>query len=119
MTPAEVLRRASEAYRNGDIQWGQEWFRHPDTNCRCALGAVAYALDPDEPEGNPRYTGPAGHDATGILADHLVDECGAIRCVGEDEMESVIETVAAWNDEPDRTPDEVIAALEAASERAA
>jgi len=117
MTPAQVLRRASEAYRNGDIQWGQGWFRHPETECRCAGGALAFAVRSDDDDPTTSYD---GETAMWVLARYLVDELGAPRATTDpdDDVMDVIETVGGWNDTPGRTPDEVIAALEAASERA-
>lgn len=119
MTPAQVLRRAAEAYRNGDIKWGQNWFRDPDTGCRCAGGALAFAVGSDEDD--PTEASHASDSAMWALAQYLVDELGAPRVLTDpdEDVMDVVETVGGWNDDPARTPDQVIAALEAASERAA
>jgi hypothetical protein len=119
VTAAEILRRAAEAYRNGDIEWGRGWFRDPDTGCRCAGGALAFVATRGA-ESDPTCTR-EGEGALWVLARYLVDDLGANRIQSDpdDDVMDPVVTVAEWNDRLDRTPDQVIAALEAASERAA
>lgn len=122
-TPDDVLRYAAHALRTGEITWGRHVFIDPDTFCRCALGALAYAANPNDTDGDPQYAGIPASAAMYRLADYLAVELGAPRCVtrdGEDDDMPVldpIETVGGWNDEPGRTLAEVIAALDAAATR--
>lgn len=121
MTAAFVLHRAARALRTGEIQWAPEWFIAPD-GCRCSLGAITYAADPSDPDGDPRFVDPSVRPiATGAalaLADYLVDELGAVRAVDPETDEvDVVETVGSWNDQPGRTVSQVIAALDAAAAR--
>lgn len=119
-TPADVLRAAADAFRTGRFTWGTEWFYEPATGCRCMLGGIAQVADPTDVDGNPYFVisdaRAVSRRAAEILADYLVDELGAARCVDTDTEDGVIETVGGWNDEPGRTLAEVIAALEAAAD---
>lgn len=132
MTATFVLHRAARALATGEIAWGREWFINPGITpgqvnrgrgCRCALGAIGYAADPSDPDGNPLFVDlsvrPIASAAAVALADYLIDELGAARCVDDDGEFNVIETVGGWNDEPRRTVHEVVAALNAAADRAA
>jgi hypothetical protein len=118
MTASFVLHRAARALASGEVPWGRKFFVETD-GCRCALGVVAYAADPSDPDGDPRYVDrsvrPDATAAVEALADYLVNELGAPRCVTEDGGLDVIETVGGWNDEPDRTVNQVVAALMAAA----
>lgn len=118
-TPDAVLRCAAHALRNGEITWGRHWFIDPDTSCRCALGALAYAADPDDVDSDPQHAGTPAWAAMYALADYLVTELGAARCTDEDDDMPVldpVETVGGWNDDDDRTVADVIAALEGAAQ---
>lgn len=129
---ADVLRRAAAGFRTGAIGWGTGHFRHPQLRCRCALGGIAWAADPDNPDGDPRFVGEPGDprrvvavDATHVLARYLIDELGAYPAGNVEEYEGrerweldPIETTGDWNDSDVRTVDDVIAALEAAAVKA-
>ena len=114
--PAQILRRAAEALRTGEIGWVKEWYVLGDG--RDALGAIAYAIDPGDPDGNPFLIESAalGAASATALADYLVDELGAARAIREDRDVDVIETVGGYNDEASSVQD-VIAALNAAADR--
>ena len=124
MTTADVLRATAKAFSNGEIAWGQEWFiklpEVDDCGARCALGGIAYAVDPGDLDGNPFFIEPGlrvlSVAAAVDLASYLIEELGASRCMTDGEFD-VVETVGGWNDEPGRTVEQVVAALEAAAAR--
>lgn len=99
-TVAEVLRRAADILdENG---WGQGWLIDPDGgSCACAVGAIQLAsgMTPQE----IRYGG-----LTKELAVRATRFFSAV----------LKSTVSAWNDEPGRTAEEVIAKLREAAELA-
>lgn len=119
---APILRRAAEAFREGELTWGREWFAQTDDNrCRCAGGAIAYALEPSSRDADPLFGDGdrvLGRAAMWALAAYLVDELGAADCVYPDTVvRDVIETVGAWNDTEATSVADVIAALDAAADR--
>lgn len=130
-TPAVVLRAAAEGYRAGAIAWGRNVLIDPVTHCRCALGALAWALDPDDEDGDPRWV--TGTELRGVaqqaidgLADYIVTELDASEAVDVQETASgeevrvrdPFETIGDWNDRQGSSAP-VVAALRAAAERAA
>lgn len=121
-TVAYTLHRAAAAYRVGEIRWGREHFIRPDDGCRCALGAITYAVDPATGDGNPHYlTDPAARNvaeaAAEALAVYLVHELDAIPAY-EGRVLDVVETVGNWNDETARDATQVADALDAAGHQA-
>lgn len=109
--PAELLNAAADWLEADPARWGRDWFVDKK-GCRCAAGAIAYAANPDrdtEEGGNPN-TGDGSYDAVEVFADYLVHALGAPRCEAMQESEP-IETVGGWNDDPARTPAQVIDAL--------
>lgn len=118
MSPAEVLRKAADGYRTGQIEWGREWFHDPATDCRCALGAITWAVASNDEDGNPWFAGTVAWVPAVALADYLTNELGAPRCT-TDGLFDPIETVGGFNDRPDMTVERIIAALDAAAERVA
>jgi hypothetical protein len=117
VTTGTVLRRTAEAFRSSEITWGRKWFHDPTTGCRCLLGGIAYAVDADYLDSDPRFVSrPAEAMAVvDFLAQHLVDEGLVPAAVDEGVLDS-IETVAEWSDAPERTVEEVITRLELAAE---
>ena len=131
LTPAGVLLAAADWIEADPTRWGREVLIDPDKGCRCALGAIALAADPNDHDGDPFYVGGIFPDlyrpirkaavaAVDVLADYVTHELGAPWCnskaVGGPD---VVETIGGWNDAPDRTPSEVVAALRAAAARTA
>jgi len=126
VTPADVLRATAAAYRNDDIEWGRDYFINLETGCRCALGGITYAVEPDDPDGNPFLINSEGDgritaEAAAEFADYLVDVLDAPDAGSRDRygywLRDHIEVVGKWNDDPARTLDEVLAALDAAADR--
>jgi hypothetical protein len=119
---ADVLRRAAEAYDNGALTWGREWFVGIDVRCRCVLGAIAWAVDPDNEIGNPLLLNPQlrrlAEPAVAALADYLIEEQDAVRVLDDLSDADLIETVGRWNDGPGGEVADVINALEGAARRA-
>lgn len=110
--PAEILRRAADGLRTGAIDWGRKWLIGPDS-CRCAAGAIAWAADPADPDGDPRFL-PGARAAVRLLAAYLLDTGLADCQPGPNGFMDPVLTVGAFNDaQPDVGP--VIAALEAAA----
>jgi hypothetical protein len=122
MTAADVLRRTAEAYDNGALTWGREWYVGLDLRCRCTLGGIAWAVDPDDDIGNPllvtRDRRPVAEAAVAALADYLIDEQDAARFLDDLGDLDLIETVGQWNDSGHCTVDDVVDALLAAARRA-
>lgn len=113
---AELLRSAADGYRTGALTLTDGAFILPgDHHCRCALGAITWAADATNDDGNPWTAGAAARTAGLALGLYLVDEAGAVECIDSDGDFDWIETVGGWNDQSGRTVDEVIAALEAAA----
>lgn len=111
--PQAILRRAADGLRTGAVEWGRNWFITPDA-CRCAGGAIAWAADPADLDGDPRYL-PGAMAALRLLAAYLIDT-GKARCEphGDGWMDPV-EVVGVFNDaQPAAGP--VIAALDAAAQ---
>jgi hypothetical protein len=116
MTPAEILLKAADGFRTGQIQWGVGWFHDPRTDCRCALGGIAWAAAPDDEDGNPFFLRmPAADDAARALAQYLIDTDYAIAYRDLGYEERIVGTVGNWNDDTDTTIADVIAVLEAAA----
>lgn len=90
---AADLRAAAEVLRRDG--WTRGSFRDPDSGCRCAAGAI-----PECEWGSRRW-----REAVVVFGDHVG--------VGPWPV-----AVYRWNDDEDRTADEVIAALEAAADAA-
>lgn len=111
--PAAILHRAADGLRTEAITWGRGYFITPDS-CRCAGGAIAWAADPSDLDGDPRYI-PGALAALRLLAAHLIDT-GQARCVVDaDGFMDPVGTVGTWNDARDRTVGEVAAALDGAA----
>lgn len=111
--PEAVLLRAAAGLRSGAITWGRGWFITPDCG-RCAGGAVAWAANPSDIDGDPRYVLGA-MAALDRLAVYLVST-GRAQCVPDlDGFMDTIGTVGAYNDAEGRRVAEVIADLEAAA----
>ena len=112
LTPADVLRGAAVYVRRYGLHQG-DMFANPDqaTPAACAQGAIRMAACGNT--GTAYSCGQAAlvDDAIATLADHL----DAISDVWHRIAPG--ETVADWNDHPDRTADHVAAALTAAAER--
>lgn len=113
ITAQALLRGAARAYRTGEITWGVDWFFDPTSGCRCALGGIAYAADPSNLHGDPRFVNVHRYQAGAAVeafAEYLATERGVPRAVEDGETDA-IETVGGWND--DRITDaEIIVALE-------
>lgn len=114
-TPDAVLTTAAD-YLAEPESWGTGWFITADGS-RCALGAITWAVAPDDADGDPRYHTASIHAAE-LLARYLISERNVpVAATGDDKLD-VIETVGDWNDSPGRTAGEVIAALRAAADYA-
>lgn len=112
MTPADVLRGAADWFAEDPARWGRDYFIFND--CRCAAGAIAWVLDPSDPEGNPtELRDPERCDlgmyATDVLANYLTDHRGAPLTYDP------VETVANFNDDPDTTVADVLTAFRGAA----
>ena len=121
MTAANVLLRAANAIETGRVTWGRRFFIDPASGCRCALGALTYAVAPEDLDGDPfNLPAPLGmltYEAAELLANYLINEQGAPRCMDDEYGFDVVETVGSWNDEPERTKADVVAALRAAADQ--
>jgi hypothetical protein len=94
---ADVLRR--DGWTQGD---------YVADGCHCLVGAIVAALGGKDGEGSiPIDNQPRALAARRTLAQHFGD-------MSTDWWADLID----WNDDPDRTADEVIAALEAAADAA-
>lgn len=126
-----ALRIAAGAFREGRIEWGKGEYRSSTivfTPSCCAAGAITFAVDPTDIDGDPRWVHsdlrPISVAAVDELAAYLVDTLGAtdrgeyVDDGGLVWVRESVEVVADWNDDEVRTVDEVIAALEAAADRA-
>lgn len=125
---ADVLLRAADALATGTLPWGRDQFVCPD-GARCVLGAIAWAADQTDSDGDPRWVRldvrPAAVDAMDLLARYLIDERDA-PAAGSMEVDPAtwtnvfvmdpIETVGDWNDQPDRRLADVVTALRAAAQ---
>lgn len=127
MTPAGLLRKAASGFRDGDLAWGRLYYLSPVTGCRCVLGALTWAIGLDvaddvSPIEAATLANLAPADAravevaVAVLADVVADEVGDY--CWTDGAPDLLETVGGWNDEPETTLDDVLAALEAAADRA-
>lgn len=128
LTPAAILRRAADGLRTGRITWGVDNYIG-DNGCRCALGAVAWAADPADADGDPNWIDPevrrAAQEAADALAAFLVMEWGAPAAGHHEEptpgreifVLDPVETVGGWNDMDGRTEADVINALTFAAAR--
>ena len=119
-TPAEVLSSAADWLAEEPARWTRDFFLAPD-GCRCALGAVCQVIDPADLDGDPTQLANLeksilGELVTNVLADFLADHHDVTPVIDKgDPAEAAVETVANWNDDPERVVDEVIAALRAAA----
>lgn len=119
MTTAQLLRKTARQLATGEITWGREEFVNRATGCRCLLGALTFAADPYDRDGDPQFNGDA-LIAAGMLADYLVVDLGATEAgdrTFHGWVRDVVETVGNWNDEDGRTLADVVAALEGAADR--
>lgn len=99
---SQILFDAVNALRRfGHIKW----VRHGISGRMCALGAIEYALGP----GN-QYRANDKTSAVQALGHHVPPVK-----VGEDYDNPICAVIAAWNNAPHRTADEVIAVFEAAA----
>lgn len=118
LTPAEVLRAAAEQIEKDPAKWSKDFFVNKQTGCRCALGFIAYALDPGFVASNP-YDLPdpaqrrVAAAAIGLLEDFLADEYLLDVSDWGDEP-----PVGWWNDWRATDAAEVAAAMRGAAERA-
>lgn len=92
MTTYEILRKAADVIR--ERGWHQGDYEGPGGGV-CAEGAINVVCN-----GTPNESGETAHKARVVLASFLNN------------------IINSWNDAPDRTVDEVIAALEEAAKRA-
>jgi hypothetical protein len=97
MTPKEILLGAAQNLRELGHCKGQ--FQN-DAGCVCAVGAIRLAAS-----GSVYHSNESATEATRILR----------RVVGH---HGEFGTIPEWNDDPERTPEEVIAAFEKAAELA-
>lgn len=127
MSAVTVLRGAAQLLRTGQVAWGRGYFFDQVAGCRCALGAIAIAADPRDEDGDPRSVAQQARAdaiaAVDLLVGFLVHEFDAVPALHLEEIEGdevrvvdPIETVGGWNDEPERTVDDVVRALEAAAD---
>lgn len=117
-TPADVLRAAADWFEEDPARWGQEWYLDPKTGCRCTLGAIAYVVHPDDKDCDPQYVKVAvAKEAVAALEDYLLNEVGFVRNFSDPDVDFG-PYVGDWNDAPDRTVADVVAALRAAADRA-
>jgi hypothetical protein len=124
-SPAEVLRAAAlYLERHG---WNQDTYYPPGTAGHCltppacalgALGMVVYGHPVTEPESESNPDFRQLDRARAALREHL--ETHGLAVTGPmwtwDDGEPDPVTIADWNDEPDRTQNEVITALNAAAD---
>ena len=109
---AADLRAAADVLeRDG---WTQQQYHSPAGH-HCALGAIAVAIRGSS-KPNPDRWKPWAENAIRLRADAEV----VARSIGipPDKHHAPRLDVSDWNDDPDRTADEVIAALRAAADRA-
>ena len=112
LTPADVLNRAADWFAEDPARWTRG--SYVLDGCRCALGGLAWVLDPEDPDGDPlklrsREATELGQATVDFLADFLADFYNMPVAV-----ESPDETVANWNDEQ-KTAAPIIGALRAAA----
>lgn len=98
MTPCEALLTAASFIQQRG--WCQGRFTRGD-GALCALGALQKAtiFDPNAKHAASAYTA-----ATELLSRHLGFKDGDVGC-----------SVPGWNDDPERTKEEVVAALQSAA----
>ena len=112
---ATVLRRTAQLYSDGTLTWGTEWFVSISHTCRCVLGGIAYAVDPDNADGNPFLIGgakrPLAVAAVEGLATYIAEELYRGWHRDENGQPDLVETVGGWNDDQRTTVADVITAL--------
>lgn len=103
---AQILRRAADGYRTGQIVWGRDTFIG-DGGCRCLVAAICWAADPEDLDngGNPVWLRVplrrlVAMTALEAVAEHLSSELGWPLSMDDGEVD-LVETVGAWNDEQD------------------
>ena len=100
MTNREICLKAAQRLR--EVGWQQGDFG-PTEGPHCMLGACQWAVG--------WYTGIAARsDDEDVELEVLAGEAGDAAC---HQVDGLLQGAAAWNDEPGRTVEEVIATLEA------
>lgn len=113
-TPAAVLRAAASYFETDPTRWGRHFYRNSKTGCRCALGGIAWAVDPDDEDGDLSiYAYGPSFAAAALLMDYLIIEVG-VPC----EIPTPVCVVGAWNDDERTGVTDVITGLRAAADRA-
>lgn len=113
LSPEDVLRATADYFEQDTARWGQEWLLDRRTGCRCALGGIAFVVDPDDLDADPFHLhdgGDVAEDAVHLLRAYLLAEG-----IASAELPSAFHVVGGWNDEPGRTVHEVIGTLRAAA----
>lgn len=126
-TPADVFTSVADYFAADPDRWDQGSYIGLG-DCRCSLGAIAYALNPADRTGDPmdlstgsNQLGVLARTAADFFAHYLIDYLDVPMCTtGDDEHQpmelDVTDTVAGWNDEQGRTPGQVVAAFRAAAD---
>lgn len=118
MTLAETYLKAAQVIRTNGHNKG-DYFAYPEAGVGvcpsrtgspvCAVGALTLVVTGDPvPE-----TGALGDEVDALVADF------AVRTIGRHDRNDPIFAVATWNDAPERTPADVIAAFEQAAREVA
>jgi len=104
MTPQETLIKAAELIE--EHGWDRHTYYDPDTDCYCVDGAIM-AVTGHEPMID-------GYRLSKTTQD-LYDRDAAEQLLMEHLGISTIPALFRWNDDPDRTKEEVVSALKAAA----
>lgn len=125
VTPSDVLRATALLFETNPEFWTREWYRAPETGCRCTLGAISYVVAPDNEDADPYELPLDGTRALALAAidaleRYLLNEVGFARpyIVDDDMPLEAGPLVGDWNDSPGRTVHEVIGTLRAAARHA-
>jgi hypothetical protein len=112
LTAQQVLLRAADWFEANPDRWGREVFYDVPSGCRCVLGGVALAVDPEDDDGDPTVYS-LGGEASILLADYLTTVVG-VHDFREDVTylrDAVVQIVGTWNDENAKDASEVVTLL--------
>lgn len=125
LTADAVLRAAADLLDANPALWGRDWYLDPATGCRCTGGLIAYAINPDNPDGDPYALGDRRDHPERLLAAaaitlfeaHVTDELfdrfdpEGVQAAGEP-------LIGLWNDRCARDAAHVAETMRAAARRA-
>lgn len=113
-TPDAVLDAAADYFAADPDRWGRDAFIDRETHCRCAMGGIAYVIDPLDWDANPTQMRNWGKTELGRqcvlqLSNYLVDYYGVEPHIDD----NVVTIVSDWNDERGRSASDVVMLLRA------